>query len=232
MEKVDLLLRAAALWPGAGLPLQRPGLLAVAGERIAAVGQEVPAAALLELGDAVLIPGLVCAHQHGRGLPAWRMGYPDDRLEAWINRRRKRGVPDARPLVLLAAARMLAHGITSCLHANWSWGGPQEEELAAAQDAYAEAGIRAALCIGIADRAALVMPEERTEEFLSALPPPLRALAEGLRRHPFPARIEEVLALRDRLLARRPEARVMFGPAGPQWVSDALLREVAEAGRA
>lgn len=231
MRQADLLLRAAALWPGAGLPMQRPGLLAVSGERILATGEEIPAREVVELGDAVLLPGFVCAHQHGRGLSPWRMGYPDDRLEAWINRRRKRGAPDPRPLVRLAAARMLANGITACLHANWSWGGPQEAELEAAQDAYAEAGIRAALCIGIADRAALVMPEARTEAFLATLPPPLRALAEGLRRHPFPDRMAEVLALRARLRARRPGALVLFGPAGPQWVSDALLAEVAAAGQ-
>jgi len=232
MAEADLLLRAAALWPGGGLPMRRPGLLAVGGERILAVGREMPARRVIELGDAVLLPGFVCAHQHGRGLPHWRMGFPDDRLEAWINRRRGRGVPDSRPLVLLAAARMLAGGITACLHANWSWGGPQEEELEAAQDAYAEAGIRAALCVGIADRAALLAPEERTAAFLATLPPPLRALAEGLRRHPFPGTLGEAAALRARLLARRPGLPVIFGPAGPQWVSDALLAEVAVAGRA
>ncbi len=232
-----LLITADALWPAADLAVQRPGRVLVAAGRIVATGPQAAQAAqaaapdVLALPGCTLLPGFVTAHQHGRGLPQALMGYHDDRLEAWINRRRARGAPAVAPLVLLAAARMLAHGITGCLHANWSWGGPQEAELEQVQDAYAGAGIRAALCIGVADRCALLAPEDSQARFIAGLPPPLRALAQGVARQPFLHNAAAASDLRARLLRRRPDMPVLYGPSGPQWVSDGLLRDVAAAAR-
>lgn len=227
-----LLITADALWPAGDAPVERPGRVLVADGRVVATGAAADAAHVLALPGCTLLPGFVTAHQHGRGLPQALMGYPDDRLEAWINRRRARGAPAIRPLVLLAAARMLAHGITGCLHANWSWGAPQEAELEQVQDAYAEAGIRAAICIGIADRCALLAPEDAQARFIAALPAPLRTLAESVSRQPFVDDAREASDIRARLRRRHPDMPVLYGPSGPQWVSDALLRDVAAAARA
>lgn len=232
-----LLLRAAHLLPGAGAAPQSPGHVLVENGLVAALGAEAAAAeaALLDLGDSVLMPGLVNAHQHGRGLSQALMGYPDDRLEAWGNRRRKRGTPDAYPLVKLAALRMLANGVTSCLHANWSHGGPQEAEMQATLRAYDEAGIRAAVMLGVADRGALLYPDRDEAAFLAALDPALRALAETLRAHPYPGSVAEAAALFDRLAALLPgHGRVTLGfaPIGPQWVSDELFAGIAAEARA
>jgi 5-methylthioadenosine/S-adenosylhomocysteine deaminase len=232
-----LLLRAAHLLPGAGASLQAPGHVLVEGAAIAAIGAEaaLAEAELLDLGEAVLMPGLVNAHQHGRGLSQALMGYPDDRLEAWGNRRRKRGTPDAYPLARLAALRMLANGVTACLHANWSYGGPQEAEMQATIRAYDEAGIRAAVMLGVADRGALLYPDQDEAAFLASLDPALRALAATLRAHPYPGTVADAAALFDRLAARLPaHGRVTlgFGPLGPQWVSDALFAGIAAEARA
>ncbi len=232
------LLRAAHLLPGGGAPLQSPGLLLIEGDRILALGPEVAdaAAETLDLGGTVLMPGFVNAHQHGRGLPQAAMGYPDDVLEAWVNRRRKRGAPEAYPLVHLAALRMLANGITACLHANWAHGGDLHDELDATLRAYDEVGIRAAVMIGAADRGALVYPGLVEEAgFLGTLAPPLRALAETLRAQPYPATAEAAAALFDRLAARwggHDRLSLGFGPTGPQWVSDALFAGLAAVARA
>jgi 5-methylthioadenosine/S-adenosylhomocysteine deaminase len=232
------LLRAAHLLPGGGALPQAPGLLLIEGDRILGLGPEVAGAEAetLDLGATVLMPGFVNAHQHGRGLPQAVMGYPDDVLEAWVNRRRRRGTPEAYPLVHLAALRLLAKGVTACLHANWAHGGDLHDELDATLRAYEEAGIRAAVMIGVADRGALVYPGLADEAaFLAALAPPLRALAETLRAHPYPATVDAAAALFDRLAARwggHDRLSLGFGPAGPQWVSDGLFAGIAGAARA
>jgi 5-methylthioadenosine/S-adenosylhomocysteine deaminase len=189
----------------------------------------------MDLRSYVLLPGFINAHQHGRGLPQAFLGYPDDRLESWGNRRRKRGAPDPFPLVQLAALRMLANGVTACLHANWSYGGDQEEEVETVLRAYDSVGIRACVMLGVADRGALVYPGALDEDaFIAQLDPPLRDLALTLRRHPFPDTADQAVAMFDRLAARwrdHPRLSLGFGPAGPQWVSDGLFAGIALAAR-
>jgi 5-methylthioadenosine/S-adenosylhomocysteine deaminase len=231
------LLRAATLVAGCDAAPESPGRVLIEDGKVLATGDaaERAGASVIELGGCVLLPGFVNAHQHGRGLPQGSLGYPDDRLEAWGNRRRKRGPPDAFPLVQLAAMRMLANGVTSCLHANWSHGGDQEAEVETVMRAYASVGIRACVMVGVADRGALVYPGVLDEDaFIAGLEPALRNLASTLRRHPFPETVEHAVAIFDRLAARwRDHARISlgFGPAGPQWVSDALLAGIAQAAR-
>ena len=223
------LLRAAWLWAGPDSEPQAQGRVLVRDGRIAGLAEAV-ADEVIDLGDAVLMPGLVCAHQHGRGLSQLLLGYPDDRLEAWSNRRRKRGRPQSYPLVLLAAARMLRMGITGCIHANWSYGRPQAEELPEVMRAYRDSGIRAAVCVGMADRGALVLPEEDASAFMAGLPEELHGLAREVSRHPFIDNAAEAAALLDTLAAGAGERlSLLFGPAAPHWASDALLAETAAA---
>lgn len=235
-----LLLRAAHLLPGAGGMHHAPGEVLIEDGVIVNFGrfgalEDLAGGEILDLGDAVLMPGFVNAHQHGRGLSQALMGYPDDRLEAWGNRRRKRGVPEAYPLVKLAALRMLANGVTACLHANWSYGGPLVLEMQETLRAYDDAGIRAAVMLGVADRGALVYPGAVDEAaFLKSLDPALRALAETLRTHPYPATVDDAAALFDSLAAGLPShGRVTlgFGPIGPHWVSDNLFAGLAAEAR-
>jgi 5-methylthioadenosine/S-adenosylhomocysteine deaminase len=232
------LLRAAALIPGGGLAPAFPGRVLVRDGVVVATGAaaEQDGAAILDLGETVLLPGFVNAHQHGRGLSQALLGYRDDRLEAWGNRRRARGAPDPFPLVRLAALRMIANGVTATLHANWSYGGDLAEELDATLRGYDAAGLRAAVMIGVADRGALVYPGAVEEAaFLRGLDPPLRALAATLTRHPFPATAAQAVAVHGALAARWSGHRLItlgFGPAGPQWVSDALFADIAAEARA
>lgn len=229
------LLRAAALIPGRGAPAETPGRVLVRDGVIVATGAtaEQPTDEMLDLGEAVLLPGFVNAHQHGRGLPQALLGYPDNRLEAWGNRRRKRGVPDPFPLVRLASLRMLANGVTATLHANWSYGGDLVEELHAMLRGYDAAGLRAAVMISVADRDALVYPGSIDEAaFLASLDPTLRSFAATVACHPFPATAAGAIAIHDQLAARwsgHPRLSLGLGPAGPQWVSDALFAETAAA---
>lgn len=229
------LLTADCVIPGAERPPLCPGAVAVDAGRIAALGTpddmraRFPDAAVTALGDAILLPGFVNAHQHGRGLSQLQLGYPDDQLEPWIARRRGRGAPDAYLLTRLAAQEMLRNGVTATLHANYSYGtGDYEAELRGAIRAYEETGLRATVCVGFADQGGLVYPPVDEGDFRAGLSPHARALLAAARPAYLP--LHDTLALMDRLLADyagHPTITLAHGPAGPQWVSDAAWRSIA-----
>ncbi len=161
------LFEAAHVVAGAEPAALAGGAVAVEADRVRMVGaadelrRAFPDAERLALGDAVLMPGFVNAHQHGRGLSQIQLGYRDDALEPWIAARQGRGAPDTYSLTRLAALEMLANGVTSTLHANYSYGsGDYESELRGSIRAYEEAGLRATVCVGFADRGRLVYPPE------------------------------------------------------------------------
>lgn len=229
------LIEADCVIPGAGRPPLRPGAVAVAGGRIRALGTPgtlrnlFPGAEVTALGDAILLPGFVNAHQHGRGLSQLQLGYPDDRLEPWIARRRGRGTPDAYLLTRLAAEEMLRNGVTATLHANYSYAtGDYEAELRGVLRAYKETGLRATVCVGYADRGALVYPPADEERFRAGLSSGAKTLLDRAR--PAHPPLDETLGLMDRLLdeyAGHPTITLAHGPAGPQWVSDAAWQAIA-----
>src|SRR5260221_5783409 len=172
----------------------------VAIDRLTELLQRAPDAAVERLEDCLLMPGFVNAHQHGRALDTLQFGFADDVLEAWIAVRRRRGPPDPYPLALLAAANMLANGVTTAIHANTSYGsGNYEGELRAALRGYDEAGLRVVMCVGAQDRGLLVYPEAAIPGFLAGCSPELRSWLERPRPHPYAGDLAATIALMERL---------------------------------
>lgn len=227
---------AAATDPAIGITMIEKGAVAIEGNRIVDIGLAVDLAAQhmsserLQFPDAVLVPGFVNAHQHGRGLSQIQLGYPDDQLEPWIARRRGRGAPDAYALTRLAAEEMLANGVTATLHANYSYAsGNYEAELRASIRAYLETGLRATVCVGYADRGSLVYPPADESVFRAGLSAVAQALLQSERSAWLP--LEGTIDLMARLceeFAGHPTITLAYGTAGPQWVSDAAWRSLAE----
>ncbi|WP_200883895.1 amidohydrolase family protein [Rhizobium sp. YS-1r] len=227
---------AAAADAAVGITMIEKGAVAIEGDRIVDIGLAVDLAARhmsserVQFPDAVLVPGFVNAHQHGRGLSQIQLGYPDDQLEPWIARRRGRGAPDAYALTRLAAEEMLANGVTATIHANYSYAsGNYEAELRASIRAYLETGLRATVCVGYADRGGLVYPPADESVFRAGLSAAAQALLQSARPAWLP--LEGTLDLMARLceeFAGHPTITLAYGPAGPQWVSDAAWRSLAE----
>lgn len=180
------------------------------------------------------MPGLVNAHQHGRGLSQIQLGYPDDFLEPWIAGRRARGALDGRVVTTLAAARMIANGVTTTIHANYSYGtGNYEKELRDQISAYEAVGIRATMCVGAMDRGSTVYPPHEAC-FLAGLTDDLRSWVSSPASAAYAGDGPATVALMARLradFADRPLVRLCYGPAGPQWVSDELWRMIARDAR-
>ena len=215
--------------------LRRDVAIAVRGDRIAAIdGPETlrarwPNARIEPLPGCLLLPGLVNAHQHGRGISQIQLGYSDDLLEIWINSRRGRGHLDPYPITKLAALEMLGNGVTTTVHANYAYGsGNYEAEVRAALRGYDEAGIRVTMCIGAMDRGLVVYPPHEAA-FLAALPADLRHWLTAPGPPLYAGDGTATVALMGRLLADyagHPRIRFCYGPAGPQWVSDQLMRQL------
>ena len=208
----------------------------VRGDSISDVGgreellQRWTGARLVELPGCLLMPGMVNAHQHGRGISQVQLGYQDDFLEAWISSRRGRGTLDPYPITKLAAVNMLVHGVTTTVHANYSYGtGDYEAEIRASLRAYDEAGIRVTMCVGAMDRGFTVYPPHETC-FLTALPNELQNWLSHPGVQLYAGSAEDTIALMNRLqsdYAGHPRIRLCYGPAGPQWVSDELWSKLA-----
>lgn len=240
---MTLILHAAAVIPGGDETEAHTGwAVGITGTRISAVGPRASVAQLLpdareeELGDAVLMPGLINAHQHGRGLTQIQLGYPDLILEAWQTLKRLRGWLDPAAMVPLAAMQMLASGVTAAIHANTAWGrANQADDLARTLAAYDAVGLRAMVGVGAQDRGGLVFPAERQAAFVASLPEDLRALV-GEPDPPVYATTEaEALGLLDRLgegLPSHGRLTLALAPAGPQWVSDGLFAALGRGARA
>ena len=219
-----------------GLRLRPRLAVHVRGGRIASVvptGALPPDAPVEALPGQALLPGLVNAHQHGRGVSQLLLGLPDDALEPWIARRMGRPAPDIGTTTALAAIAMARHGTTACVHANYSHGGDYEAEARAALAAYDASGLRITFCVGAQDRGRVLYPPEDDGPFLAALSPPARALLLG-RGPAYAGDAQGTRDLMDRLVADwcgHPRITLAYGPANPLWVSDALLEAVARDAR-
>ena len=253
MAQTSILLPLAVLTDGDAEAPLRDAAIRVEGDRIAEIGPagEIVAAhaeaEVLDLADCVVMPGLVNAHQHGRGLSAMQQGDEDTFLELIIaarTERRSRGSapaaaggerasPGPSPIVALACAEMLRNGVTCTIQANLFFDGADyESELRAMLQAYDESGIRACVCVGAQDQGWIVYPQEDEPAFLAGLPDDLGNDLSRIRRTAYAGDAPSTVALMDRLLADyhdHPRIRLLYGPGGPQWLSDDAFTVMADA---
>ncbi len=199
--------------------------------RIAAIRPRGQGAAI-ELPGQMLIPGAVNAHQHGRGITNFQHGFADERLETSLHARIGRGRLDPYAMTLLAAKRMIASGVTACVHGNVPYGtGDLAGEAGAMLRAYDDAGLRALVCLGAQDRAHVVYPEADEIEFERSLPDDLRALIVSRRKPPYAPDTEATIAAMDKLWPEwsgHKRLSLGYGPSGPQWLSDAAFETLAK----
>jgi len=223
---------AQSLRQGYGVLVEDDRIVAVAS--LPELGRDYAHAQRIDLPDCILMPGLVNAHQHGRGLSQIQLGYDDTFLEAWIAARRGKGVLDPYAITYLAALEMLANGVTCAIHANYTYGtGDYASEVREQLRAYDDAGLRVTLCIGYQDQGALVYPPHEGCH-LHGLPQALRDWLTRPGAQAYAGSVQDTIALMHRLLtdyADHPRIRLCYGPGGPQWVSDSAWCALAQDAR-
>jgi len=215
-------------------PILHGGVLCEGG-KVVAVGpsddlvRRHPDAAIVGGKGDVVIPGLIDAHQHGRGISNIQRGIPDGFLEQWLTRLRGLWPVDPYRATALAATRLLRSGVTTAMH-HFASGGvlPLREEMIACLRAYRDVGLRVTFTFDFRDRFSYVYADD--DAFLASLPETLsRRLRARLpsRVLPMPAESRDFIK-EIRAEFESPTIRFALGPQGSDWASDALLAGLAD----
>ena len=202
---------AAAIWarPWVDLPVTG-GRFHVDAGLVTAIDHCAPS------GDILWMPGLVNAHDHGRGLSPLSYGAPDAALEPWLwDLRRAPGV-DVYLSHLVAFGDMALSGVTAVVHNHLPRGPDMVAEARAVACAARDVGLRLAMVVPVIDRnlsgydggraamAPLTGVERAAVEFAHKMPPVVDQIAA-------------VRAVADAIDG--PDIITQFGPPGPQWLS-------------
>ncbi|MBL29302.1 MAG: hypothetical protein CMM50_17365 [Rhodospirillaceae bacterium] len=173
----------------------------------------------------VMIPGLINAHSHGRGIDGFRLGVADDWLEAWIPD--YMALPPLDPYLdtLLADLMALRAGVTTVIHSAYPRATlPAEESHRRALRAHLDAGVRVAYAPNVQDRYELVYRD--TEGFLRELDSDAAGEVKAVLATDGEDPVSGYAAMMARLAADtvgHDRVRLLAGPEGPEWCSEALL---------
>lgn len=220
-----------------GGTLREHGAVLIEGGRIAALLGEAEADAVtgaerLVERDAVVLPGLVNAHQHGRPDPLPQLGVPDAPLERWLASLLALPPQDVAVNTRRLAGALALTGTTTALHAHTttaSTAEAYEAELRALLAAYREAGVRGVVAADVRDRGIPVHGDPAP--FLAGLPKPLRQrVRRAFPAPPAPEQALEIIAdLHSEIRAgRHGDVDLMLGPPGPPWCSASLYGRLAQ----
>ena len=181
-------------------------------------------------GSHFVLPGLVNAHHHGRGVSYMQLGQPDGALETWLNLAWGRKPMDSYVMGLYTLMQQLRSGTTAVM---FNQAGPLSE-AEGTLTAFREVGMRTAFSIGFRSQCFLVYGDD--DEFLAGLPDDLsqtaRAVVEGSR-VAFEDNLNLVLDLHERYEKPDPQAvRILLSPSGYHWADEDTLRRIVDTARA
>lgn len=184
----------------------------------------------------VVLPGLVNSHSHGLGVNLLRVGPGDEPLERWfINtwyHPDGKRVPIFYENTLINGLQMLKSGVTTVVHHHYFSEANSENHLEVMNlclQAYKDLGMRVAFAPFIRDRHQFAYLDDSA--FISSLPAhavdSLRGIGKIPVRYPTAAQYFQAF---DKLRSQHEgdQTRFLFGPAGPQWCTPQLLKEIKE----
>jgi len=172
----------------------------------------------------IALPALVNAHDHGRGLRPAAFGAADQELEAWVGALGLLPQADLYTMCVVAFGRLALSGVASISHVHLPNGGDMVEEAKIVARAAADVGVRVAFAVPIVDVNAFVYGGEK--RFCSC-----HTVDDwSIIRH-WDGRAESAIQQIDRLAdvvsaCETEMFHIQYGPAGPQWVSEAGLKHL------
>ena len=181
-----------------------------------------------EIGDdsQLIMPGLVNAHHHGRGLSDFQRGGKDNTLETWLWSTRTYTTISTYDDIQFSAIRLIESGVTTTMH-NHILKDPihYEEEFSDAINAYIDVGMRVNFCPSIRNQNPFVYGEQ--EEFLKILPEEVRKVLlppPDSRAFSEDQYFKMVSDLKGQISSDG--VRISLGPLAPQWCTDGLLKRI------
>jgi 5-methylthioadenosine/S-adenosylhomocysteine deaminase len=203
--------------------LVRDGIVAAAGpaSELRAASREADDCGVYD----VLLPGLIDAHSHARGVALERHGMGDGPLERFLIEISVITPLDPGDEAMVAAAEAVATGVTTIQPILHTFAGPEgyASHVRSAADGFARAGVRAGITLGITDR----------DDYVPAAALPPAAELPAAARPSYGTTVQDYAQLVEELAQAGP-GRVQVdavGPVAPQWCSrEALDRIAAVAG--
>src|SRR5499427_4369270 len=194
--------------------------------RFAEIAPKYPSADIIGDGTQLLMPGLVDAHSHGRGLSPIQKGVRNDFLENALFDWAYMPILPPELTAAVCALRHLRSGCTLLHHNGFDDDGAEGARRAhIAIRTYLSTGIRLAFSPGVRDESKLAMDGE---EFIETLPPDLRAGARPFVFFDKEALTDAYFRLFDELYEtyNRTETRILLAPCWAHGASEAFLRRV------
>ncbi len=219
-----VLLRARTVLPAAHTQPIADGAVLISAGSIVAVDSfhelRETADTIVDVGE-FLMPGMVDAHSHLRGLPLWEHGIPPRPLETWLCTLSAMAPVNPGDEAVVAAVELLQTGITAVQGFVHVPGNADSYREAAAQiEAGVDAsGIRALLILGHTDRAERA-PEPANGDW--ALVPSLAHAMDATAFAEFASSWLDSRPVADGALVHWG-----VGPVGAQWSSDEALTAIA-----
>ena len=197
--------------------------LGISGESIS-----VRSGTVFDQAVGLVVSSPVNAHDHGLGVRTLGFGCPDDALESWIANLRLRPRTDPYLEALVAFSRVARAGVGTTMHCHNSHNADSlVDEAAMVVRAASDVGVRLALSCPLLDHDPWTYggPERLrdavSEDEWAKLEPKIPSYGDIETQI---AAIEEIIRQHQSTLVD-----VQFGPIGPQWCSDDLLKAIAEA---
>lgn len=212
----------------------RDGAIAIDGGKIAAVGafktlrEAHPQARVLGDGTQFLMPGLVDAHSHGRGMSPIQKGVANDFLENCLFDWAFMHVLPPELCAGMTAYHHLRSGCTLLHHNGFDDDGKVGAQRAhTAIATYRASGIRLAFSPGVRDESKLALDEQA---FFATLPPDLQDWARGRVFYDKKQVEEEYFALFEDLYGKYngDDMRVLLSPSWTHGVTERFLERVRD----
>ena len=194
-----------------------------------------PDAEVVGNGRQFLMPGMVNAHHHGRGLSGLLLGQPDGGLETWINHAWGRRGVDPYNMMRYTLLNLIRSGVTTVMFNQSAtarrmvW-----DEAQANLRAFAEAGVRTAFSLAFKNQCYLVYGND--EDVLGRMP---EDLASGVRGIIDGSKLstEDYLSMTADLIRDYPVnstnmVRVLYSPQAYHWADEETLGRIADLARA
>jgi cytosine/adenosine deaminase-related metal-dependent hydrolase len=203
------------------------GAVAEAGDAATLIARH-PNAEIIGSPDDIVMPGLIDAHSHGRGLSPIQKGVLYDYLEnAFLDWSSMAYLPNEL-CAALSAVRHLRYGCTAIHHTGWNDEGPNATaEARKAILAYREAGIRLAYSPAVRNRNKFCVDEQA---FCATLPDDLQAFVRPMIGYDADATEDGYMAQFEALHAEfdGPMSRVFHGPSWAHGTTEKFFGRVRD----
>ena len=233
MNGVDLLVRGGVLVAAHDQDAIIDGAIAIAGQYVKEVGKynelslKYPDAEEIGGEDFMVLPGLINAHTHGKGLTDFQRGALDNTLETWRFDTYDKFLPLPKyEDVAYSATRLLKSGVTATMnHMLLADSTDYENKFQDAIRAYQDVGLRVLFCPAMSNNNPFVYGDNEavldrlSEHSRKILTAPKKAGALNADNYiPLICNLHE--KYNDAMV------RIGFGPTAPQWCSEDLLRSI------